>query len=57
MPCKGNGKITQERISKLEGIGFEWDPQNAKWEIMFQRLKNFKVCIYLDEYRCNVPRL
>ena len=32
-------KITEERILRLEAIDFEWDPQKAKWEQMFEKLK------------------
>ena len=28
---KGNRKITQERIEKLDGVGFEWSPDEAAW--------------------------
>ena len=32
-------KITEERILRLEAIDFEWDPQKAKWEQMFEKLQ------------------
>jgi superfamily II DNA or RNA helicase len=46
------GKILQDRIEKLESIGFEWDQFSEQWEKMF---------IQLSEYRekngdCFVPR-
>lgn len=36
---KGTAKITEERIARLDQIGFEWDPQKAQWEKMFAKLK------------------
>jgi Helicase associated domain len=35
----GNAKITKERINRLNAIGFEWDPQKATWNSMFEKLK------------------
>jgi hypothetical protein len=37
----GKGKITPERIQKLEDIHFEWDPQEAQWMIMYKALGAF----------------
>jgi len=37
----GKAKITPERIERLESIGFEWDPQRAQWNSMFDRLQIF----------------
>lgn len=39
----GNGKITPERMDRLQSIGFEWDPQQARWTQMFEKLLQFKV--------------
>ena len=30
----GEAKITAGRIRRLEAIGFEWDPQETKWNQM-----------------------
>jgi hypothetical protein len=49
----GNGKITPERIARLEGMGFEWDPQRAQWNQMFEKLKQFKEEIG----HCKVPKV
>jgi hypothetical protein len=46
-----NGKLTTERITKLENIGFEWDPHKAKWETFFEELKMFK----RENGHCRVP--
>lgn len=48
----GNGKITPERIGRLESIGFEWDPQKAQWNLMFDRLVKFKE----ENGHCKVPK-
>jgi superfamily II DNA or RNA helicase len=46
------GKLSKEQISNLEDLGFEWDPLSAKWEIMFNRLIQYK-----KEYgNCRVVR-
>ena len=39
---KGTAKITEERIARLNSIGFEWDPQKAQWEKMFAKLKEVR---------------
>jgi hypothetical protein len=39
---KGSGKITEERIARLNSIGFEWDPQKAQWDAMFEKLKKVR---------------
>jgi hypothetical protein len=49
----GNGKITPDRISRLEAIGFEWDPQRAQWNLMFDKLKQFKE----EVGHCKVPKV
>ncbi|CAJ1961345.1 unnamed protein product [Cylindrotheca closterium] len=48
----GTGKITPERIGRLESIGFEWDPQKAQWNILFDRLVKFKE----EVGHCKVPK-
>ena len=50
---KGNDKytITQERIDKLNSIGFIWDPLEYQWNEKFELLKQYK-----EEFGdCNVP--
>jgi hypothetical protein len=46
------GKISDDRILKLEALGFEWDPTSAQWHRMFDELVAYKK-INGD---CNVPR-
>lgn len=40
---QGAAKITEQRIDRLREVGFEWDPQRAHWDSMFQRLVKFKL--------------
>merc|ERR1740139_1650157 len=45
-------KISKERVSKLDSIGFTWSIKlDARWEIMFEELRIFKE----SEGHCNVP--
>ena len=46
------GKLSPDRITRLEQIGFEWDLFAAAWEEMFATLKAYKQT-YGD---CNVPQ-
>ena len=47
-------KISKERASKLDSIGFTWDRNpDVKWEIMFEELRKFKD----SEGHCNVPSI
>ncbi|GFH61993.1 hypothetical protein CTEN210_18469 [Chaetoceros tenuissimus] len=46
-------QIVEERIKKLESIGFEWTPMKDAWNDRFEELKIFKA-----RYgHCNVPRV
>jgi len=45
------GKLSEERVVRLEALGFEWDPFTAAWEAMFQALVAFKG----KQGHCNVP--
>ena len=46
------GKLTEDRIKRLENLGFVWDPYESQWEEMFEVLKEYK-----DKHgNCNVPR-
>mmetsp|Transcript_20107 Transcript_20107/g.42418 ORF Transcript_20107/g.42418 Transcript_20107/m.42418 type:complete len:652 (+) Transcript_20107:108-2063(+) len=49
---KGSAKITEERIARLNAIGFEWDPQKAQWEKMFAKLQEFNK----EFSHCRVPK-
>jgi len=45
-------KLSQDKIQKLETIGFEWDLHVNQWQKMFETLMDFKK-IHLH---CNVPQ-
>ncbi len=46
------GLLSEDRIKRLEDIGFEWDPSESYWEKIFDALKEYK-----EEYgNCNVPK-
>merc|ERR1740139_1885047 len=46
-------KISKERASKLDSIGFTWDRiPDVQWEMMFEELRKFKE----REGHCNVPQ-
>jgi len=45
------GKLSPERITSLEAIGFEWDSRGVSWEGMYEALVAFKQ----RENHCNVP--
>ena len=47
-----NGKLPDDRIQHLEGLGFAWNSLDAKWENMFAALKAYKQTCG----NCNVPR-
>ena len=47
-----NRKLSKERIERLQGIGFNWNPEDDRWNEMFGQLM-----VYNDEHKhCNVPR-
>ena len=43
-------RITQERLSRLESIGFQWNPSETAWEAMFDILCDYKK----ENGHCNV---
>ena len=52
---KGNvrGKLSSERIERLDKLGVSWDPVKDQWEQKFSLLVQFKE----REGHCNVPHL
>ena len=46
-----SGKLENERIRRLEKLGFVWDPLSAIWEASFGELKQYKV----EHGDCDVP--
>ena len=45
------GKLSKERQTQLEGIGFAWNPLDAVWDQRFAELREFN---HLQGH-CNVP--
>jgi hypothetical protein len=37
-----NGSLSTDRITKLESLGFEWDPFESDWQLNFEALKVYK---------------
>jgi hypothetical protein len=46
------GQLRPERLARLKRIGFAWDAQESKWELMFSALLDFK----RSHGNCDVPR-
>lgn len=53
------GKLSSERIKKLENIGFVWDPISSAWEKSFSELEKFKKrfghCRVKDSFKESLP--
>ncbi len=48
---KKQGKLSRERIARLDALGWVWDPYDAAWEEMFEALQD-----YISKHgHCNVP--
>ena len=37
-----SANITRDRIARLEGAGFDWDPKETKWKLHFEALQLYK---------------
>ena len=44
--------LSEDRVSRLEALGFDWDPFTTAWEKMFAELVGYKE-VHGD---CNVPK-
>ena len=40
--ARSKGQLSQERIIRLEELGFNWDPYYEIWELNFKALENYK---------------
>jgi hypothetical protein len=40
---RGESRLTEERIAKLDDIGFDWSPLQGLWDMRYQELLEFKV--------------
>ncbi|GFH61945.1 hypothetical protein CTEN210_18421 [Chaetoceros tenuissimus] len=47
-----HSRITQERVEKLESLGFSWVGGNDAWNERYEQLREFK----LQQGHCNVPQ-
>jgi len=47
-----SGKITQDRINKLDAVGFDWDPRETQWNLRYELLRQYKK----DKGDCQVPK-
>jgi len=45
------GKLAIEKLQELASTGFEWDPFETTWQMMFQKLKAF----HSREGHCRIP--
>ena len=39
---RASGKLSEDRIRRLDDLGFSWGVFTARWEAMFERLVNYK---------------
>ena len=46
------GALSEERIERMETLGFDFDPKTTAWEEKFQELVEFKA----EHRHCDVPR-
>ena len=46
------GQLTPERVSSLDALGFVWEPFDAVWDEMYERLVAYKAV----NHNCNVPQ-
>ena len=46
-------RIPQDRIDRLDEIGFVWEPRDATWNESFEELKKFRE----ENGHCNVPKV
>ncbi len=49
--CRINGNLSEDRIRRLNGINFSWDPVSEQWEDAFAALLNF----FTKHGHCRVP--
>jgi len=47
-----SAKITQDRINKLDAVGFDWDPLKRQWNLRYALLQQYKK----DKGNCRVPK-
>ena len=48
---KKEGRVSAEQKTRLDALGFDWDPHDSTWETMFAELQRYK-----ERFgHCNVP--
>jgi hypothetical protein len=50
--ARNKGKLSQDRLMRLDAEGFSWDPRSQKWEMRFKLLEQFRK----REGHCRVPQ-
>ena len=50
--ARNKGKLSQDRLMRLDAVGFSWDPRSQKWEMRFELLEQFQK----REGHCRVPQ-
>ena len=40
--ARNKGKLSQDRLMRLDAEGFSWDPRSQKWEMSFKLLEQFR---------------
>ena len=48
---RAKGNLSEERVQRLNALGFVWNALDAAWEEMFEELKAYKKI----KGHCNVP--
>ena len=49
---RNKGKLSKDRLMRLDAEGFSWDPRSQKWEMSFKLLEQFRK----REGHCRVPQ-
>jgi hypothetical protein len=53
--CRRRGKLDSDQITRLESIGFIWDPLDRQWEEMFAKLEQYRIehgnCLVPNDYK------
>ena len=50
--ARNKGKLSQDRLIRLDALRFSWDPRSQKWEMRFKLLEQFQK----REGHCRVPQ-
>ena len=50
--ARNKGRLSQDRLMRLDAVGFSWDPRSQKWEMRFKLLEQFQK----REGHCRVPQ-